>query len=373
MGRESMLYSREDACRAWLMYARCGSERLMKLLSVYNTAETVYDITRRDGGKTLKEYLPPAAVKRLIMHSSSDEMHRMLLTMRELDIGILAWHDEAYSDALRSINDPPPFLFYRGNPDLMARKCLAVVGARKASPKGIAACEQLCEELSNCGVVIVSGLAVGIDTAAHEGSLRGRTPCIGVMACGMDVDYPIASCQLREDILRAGGLLLSETPPGQHVYRGSFQSRNRILSGLSRGVVMMEARIQSGSMLTVQHALDQGREVFAFPGEPGTTWSEGAHQLIREGARYFVSAEDLMEDLGWEIPDSSPASKESESQLPISPEMHSVLTVLHRGEKGFDELAVETGLDVPVLTAALSMLQMFGLIKALPGKSYCVI
>ena len=370
---DALLYSREDACRAWLMYARCRTEHLTRLLSDFESTEEIYDRTCRDGGKTISAYLPPAAVKRLVQCASRDQMHQMLLTMRKLDMGILSSQDAAYSDALRSINDPPPFLFYRGETVLMSGKCLTVIGSRKASPKGIAYCEQLCEELSNCGVVIVSGLAVGIDTAAHEGSLRGRTPCIGVMACGMDLDYPTASSQLREDILRSGGLLLSEMPPGQGVFRGSFQSRNRILSGLSRGVVMIEARIRSGSMMTVHHALDQGREVFAFPGEPGTTWSEGAHQLIREGARYFVSASDLLEDLGWEKPESEEALTPETEKPGISPEMHSILTVLHRGEKGFDELALETGLDTPVLTASLAMLQMFGYIRALPGKSYCVI
>ena len=368
-----MLYQREDGCRAWLASGRIRPGTLRRLMTDFGSAEALYDQTRRDRGKALGEYLREAQVRRLVEMSEPAAMHELMVSMRDGGIFILYCEDYLYSDALRSVDDAPAFLFYRGNAALMGERCLTVVGARNASPKALAACESLCEELSCSGVTIVSGLAPGLDTAAHEGSLAGRTPGIGVSPCGLNVDYPAASHGLKHRLLDAGGLLLSEEPPDMPLPMGGFPRRNRILSGLSRGVVMMEARIRSGSMNTVHHALDQGREVFAWPGEPGSPYGEAAHQLLREGARYFTTAADILEDMGWDaLPEREP--RESTSPvLELKPEMHMVLTILHRGEKSMDELCQETGLDAGELMGTLTLLQMCGQIRALPGKVYCIV
>ncbi len=370
-GGVGLLYQREDGCRAWLAFARCRPGSLTELLEEYGSAEAVYDAVCRDRGKCLEGRLPPAAVQRLVSRAEPGLMHEMMVTMRDHRIQILSSRDYLYSDALRSIQDPPAFLFFQGDAARMGERCLTVVGSRNASPRGMAAGEQICHELSRRGVTIVSGLAAGIDTAAHEGSIQGGTPGIGVMACGLDIDYPTASRGLKERLLDAGGLIISEIPPGIGIYRGSFPQRNRILSGLSRGVVLVEAKIRSGSMTTVHHALDQGREVFAWPGEPDSEWSEGAHQLLREGARYFTSADDILEDMNWH---SEPEPDDTfKTQLPgMTAEMHTLLTVLHRGARGLDELALETGLDASQLNGILTILQVYGLVRAMPGKTFCI-
>ena len=341
-------------------------------MRTFGSAEAVYDAVRGGDSRILRAVLSEAAARDLEARAAPDAMHSMMLAMQAAQMQVLGFEDALYSDALRSIPDPPAFLFCQGDPARMGERCLTIIGARVASPRALAACEHIAEALSRQGVTIVSGLAAGIDSAAHEGSLAGGTPGIGVMACGLDVDYPTHARDLKRRMLEAGGLLVSEMPPGSKVIRGSFPRRNRILSGLSRGVVLMEAKIRSGSMSTVQHALDQGRDVFAWPGEPGSDWSEGAHQLIREGARYFTDAGDLLEDMGWE--QESAPTNEQRAQLPdMTPEMHTVLTVLHRGEKSLDELAAETGFDAGQLACALTLLQMYGCIRALPGKIYCVV
>ena len=368
-----MLYQREDGCRAWLASARIRPEPLRRVMTDFGSAEAVYDQMRRDRGKALGEYLSEAQIRRLLQASEPAAMHGMMVAMRDHGIFILYREDYLYSDALRSIDDAPTFLFYQGNAALMGERCLTVVGARSASPKALAACESLCEELSCSGVTIVSGLAPGLDTAAHEGSLAGKTPGIGVMPCGLNVDYPAASHSLKRRLLDAGGLLLSEEPPDAPLPLGGFPRRNRILSGLSRGVVLMEARIRSGSMNTIHHALDQGREVFAWPGEPGSPYTEGAHQLLREGARYFTSAADILEDMGWDAPAVEKPREAPGPILELKPEMHMVLTILHRGEKSMDELCQETGLDAGELMGTLTLLQMCGQIRALPGKVYCIV
>ncbi len=366
-----MKYTYEDGCRAWLTYAYTQPAALQRMMDEFGTASAIYDRCRRDGGQSIRGFLTERNTQLLVRQSSRDMMHAMMVAMQRADMQVVAIGDSAYSPALRNIGDPPPFLFIKGDPACMTTRCLAVIGSRAATPLASTRCEDLCRNLSNRGVTIVSGLAAGIDTSAHEGSLRGTSPGIGVMACGLDVDYPVCSRELKERLLDHGGLLISEYPPGTPVRKSVFSARNRIISGLCKGVVMMEARITSGSFITVQHALDQGRDVFAWPGEPGSVWSEGAHQLLREGARYFVTAEDILEDLSWD--DTEAIAEKNEPAMALTPAMQQILTILYGGEKSLDELAYESKLDISTLSTSLTILQMSGMIRALPGKMYCVV
>lgn len=366
-----MKYTFEDGCRAWLTYAHTQPSAVQRMMDQFGNASAIYEQCRKDGGKTIRRFLSEHNTEKLVRRSARPEMHEMMVAMQQSQMQIVALHDTVYSAALRFIADPPPFLFVQGDPSCMTGRCLAVVGSRAATPLAATRCEELCRNLSGRGVTIVSGLAVGIDTSAHEGSLSGTTPGIGVMACGLDVDYPTRSRDLKRRLIEHGGLLISEYPPGTPVRKGVFSARNRIISGLCKGVVMMEARITSGSFITVQHALDQGREVFAWPGEPGSVWSEGAHQLIREGARYFVTAEDILEDLSWD--DIEAPQEKREPAVALTPGMQQILTILYGGEKSLDELAYESKLDISTLSTSLTILQMSGMVRALPGKMYCII
>lgn len=367
-----MRYTREHGCRAWLTYGLMSADTIAALLEEYGCAEAIYDQFLKQGSQAVKKRLTPEAVERLKAQAEPDAMHRMMLTMQRLQTGILGMDDAQYPESLRNIPSPPALLFYRGDPDCLLGKCITVVGSRRASPRGTEITHDICRDLSAAGVTIVSGLAVGIDTAAHQGCIDGGSPTAAVLATGMDVDYPSANVDLKESIVANGGILLSEYPFGAQSNRYVFRVRNRIMSGLSRATLMMESRIRSGSFLTVQHALDQGRDVYAYPGILGTEWAEGAHQLLREGASYFTGAADILEDLGWD--DDAPAirQKAPEQQLPpLSPEQRAVYSALSKGESSFDELAESTGIEAPSLSVALTMLQMMGLIKALPGKCYC--
>ncbi len=364
-------YEREDGCRAWLARGWKHPLGLAALLEKAGTAGAVYDRTMRDGGALLREYLPEADVKALLDGARPEEMHRMMLAMREHDIAVIAADDGDYPPALSVTDQAPVFLFAVGDPSRMRGRCLTVVGSRQASPRAVSDCRSICRELSERGVTVVSGMAVGIDTAAHEGSLQGGTPGIGVLGCGLDVDYPAASRQLKRDMLDAGGLLIGECPPGTRANRWAFPMRNRILSGLSKGVAVIECRARSGTMSTVGHALDQGREVFARPGEPGSVYGEGTRSLLRDGARFFETAEDLLEDLGWET--GAPPKRDASEKTVTTPGMNLILRSLHTGVKGFDELIAETGLDTGTLSISLTLMQMSGLITALPGKTYAVV
>ena len=366
------LYDREDGCRAWLTHARNQPAQLTHLMEEFQSAEAVYDQTRRDGGKMLREYLAPANVRRLVAAAAPENMHSMMTAMRDCKMQVVSFLDPEYPPALAVIDNAPPFLLTIGDNACMHQRCLTVVGSRKASPRALADCQHICRQLSEHGVTIVSGLAVGMDTAAHEGSLQGPTPGIGVMACGLDVDYPTASHDLKKELLDHGGLLISECPPGTRVIAGAFNLRNRILSGLSKGVVVIECQIKSGTMTTVGFALDQGREVFARPGDPGSEYSEGTRSLLRDGARFFQMTEDLLEDLGWDD-EIIQSPKEPNAKVPMTPAMQAILRSLHTGIKGFDELVSETGLDAGSLSISLTMMQISGVINALPGKTYSII
>lgn len=366
-----MRYTREDGCRAWLTYGLLRADVVCDLLQEFGSAEAIYDRFTASGSGFLKKRVGEYGIGQLAEQANRDKMHDMLVTMQRLNIGILSVDDPQYPDSLRNIQSPPGLLFYRGNLDCLMGKCVSVVGSRKASPQGIDVTQRLCRELSEAGVTIVSGLAMGIDAAAHEGCLDGGSPTAAVLGCGIDVDYPVENLDLKERIVDQGGVLLSEYPPGYRANKHVFQVRNRIISGLGKALLLMESRIQSGSMLSVHHALDQGKDVFAYPGIPGTEWAEGAHQLLREGANYFTSAQDILEDLGWDAEAPRPTVQQMKELPAMSEDQRRVFMLLSQGELSFDQLAAETKLPVPTLNVALTMLQMMGLVKAMPGKSYC--
>lgn len=413
-----MRYTREQACLAWLSHGMLGGRRLKKLLTEYGSAEALYDAFQRDHGASLQNRVSEYSLSLLQESAPREMLHEMLLTMQQWQMGLVTMADELYPAALRNIAEPPYLLFYQGNLCAAERKCITVVGSRSATVAGIAATKALCRDLSEQGVCIVSGLAVGIDAAAHEGCLNGGSPTIGVVASGLNVPYPAENVALKARILAEGGLLLSEYPPDMQTSKYVFAVRNRILAGLGSAVVMMEARIRSGSMLTVHHALNQGKDVFAYPGIPDTPMSEGAHQLLREGAVYFTSAQDILEDMGWrtagaeivpkrqdtgqtrpsskrstvrqtekaqtpkkkppvppkEPPEPTAETPEEAPVIPLPPmndEQQRIYEALADGERSFDQLASQTGLDASKLMASLTMLQILGVVKALPGKSYC--
>ena len=368
-----MKYTRLDGCNAWLTYGAFQADQLSRLLEEFENAEKIYDRFLAQGGGFLKPYCSEYGISQLKERASKSMMHEMMLVMQKLNMGVITQADDDYPESLRNIPSPPAIMFYRGNLSCLRGKCISVIGSRHASVQGIDATTNLCSELSKHGVTIISGLAMGIDTAAHEGCLKGGSPTAAVLGCGIDVDYPIENVSLKEQIVEKGGVLLSEYPPGIRANRYVFQARNRLISGLSRALLMMESRIQSGSMLTVHHALDQGREVYAYPGIPGTEWAQGAHQLLREGANYFTSAQDILEDLGWEEADPLADSKPKMSLPPLSDDQRVIYRLLNQGELSFDQLANQSNLSASALTIALTMLQMAGLVKALPGKTYSLV
>jgi DNA processing protein len=287
--------------------------------------------------------------------------------------GLVSLSDESYPPLLREIPDPPPVLFCAGDPAVLARPAVCVVGARRCSRRGLANAATIARELSERGVHVVSGLARGIDAAAHEGALAAEGGTSAVLGCGVDVVYPAEHLPLVERIAERG-CVLSEFPLGTPPLKHHFPRRNRILSGLSLGVVVVEAEIGSGAMGTAQWACEQGREVFAVPGPIDYPGSRGPHRLIRDGATLVESAADVIEAVprlgasaARRAPDGRPAASER-----FSGEERALLSALETDPKHIDEVLRFCHIPPAVALPLLLDLEMRGIVVSCGGGAYAL-
>jgi DNA processing protein len=280
---------------------------------------------------------------------------------------ISLWDEERYPALLRAIHDPPALLYVRGV--LPASEALAVVGARQASAAGRQLTRETCRELASRGIAIVSGLARGIDTAAHLGALESQGPTIGVLGCGIDRIYPPENAGLFRRIQEQGAIL-SEYPPGTSPLPGHFPGRNRIISGLCRGVLIVEAAEGSGSLITADFALEQGREVFAVPGAVFAPTSQGVNRLLKDGARLVTEARDILEVLWPQFPSRSIRQREDAFVESLAGDTLNVYRKLGNQPLHIDELARTCGLTPMEVSAILLHLELQGGVEQLPGMRY---
>ena len=264
------------------------------------------------------------------------------------------------------IADPPPLLYGRGRRELLRSTGIAVVGSRNGTPQGLQNAEAFGEALSKAGLCVVSGLALGIDAAAHRGGLRGQGSSIAVVGTGLDLVYPAKNKALAVE-LGESGLILSEFSLGTPALAGNFPRRNRIISGLSKGCLVVEAALASGSLITAKLAGEHGREVFAIPGSIHSPFSKGCHQLIKQGAKLVESAQDILEELGAIPPSPKPSSP---ARGPADDASDPLLAALGFDPVGFDALMERTGAAPDALSAKLVEWEIAGLVAALPGGKY---
>jgi DNA processing protein len=286
-------------------------------------------------------------------------------TARERKLQFIDFESPQYPALLKEIPSPPLLLFYRGNLDLLAEPLkLAMVGTRYPTSYGISATQKLAQALSDRGVCVVSGLARGIDAAAHEAVLQNSGKTIGVLGQGFGVDMPQFQKELFYKMLQKG-LLLSEYWPEQGPAVWTYPKRNRIIAGLSRGTVVIEGRFESGAMITGKMAVDFNREVFALPGLISNDLSEGPHWLIQTGAKLVHGPSDIFEELGMR------ASQNTKIENPNVPEnFKKVFSAIGFEASSIEDLASVTKKSMPELSHQLLHLQLLGLIEELPGKNY---
>lgn len=278
---------------------------------------------------------------------------------------VLTLGDHDYPAALLNIADPPLILYAKGQVDLLNARSVAVVGSRNATTQGMLNAERFSEALSRSGLTIVSGMALGIDTAAHRGGLCGPGSTVAVVGTGLDIIYPARNRALAHEIAESG-CILSEYALGTPSIASNFPRRNRIISGLSSGVLVVEAAAQSGSLITARVAAEQGREVFAIPGSIHSPLSKGCHLLIKQGAKLVESAQDVLEELQHVVVAASPAERKT-SPSPSSPGEGRLLSALGFDPLPVDQLAVRCDVDMGELQGLLLTLELKGLIEVLPG------
>jgi DNA processing protein len=346
-----------------------GAATLRRLLQQYGLPENVLAASRAE----LIRAAGAEAVAALDSEQVMQGVERALAWASQPGHAIVTLADAAYPKLLLEIGDPPPLLYCHGRPELLARPALAVVGSRNASAQGASNAEQFARSFSTAGLTIVSGLAQGIDAAAHRGGLAAEGSTIAVLGTGVDLVYPSGNAQLAAHIAERG-LLLSEFPLGARALNHHVPRRNRLISGLSQGCLVIEAALASGSLITARAAAEQGREVFALPGSIHSPLSKGCHALIKSGAKLVESAEDVLTELAafrrtgfasTRVAAAAPAAAPF-ADAPDEP----LLACMGFDPVDVDWLCSRAGLPAERVSAELLRLELAGRITALPGGRY---
>ena len=332
-----------------------GNEGLRRLLLAFGSPESVLSASI----SSLSSHVKPAVARAIATEVDESILVAVAVWLEDPLNRIFSIADAEYPQSLLNTADPPLLLYVKGRTDLLNARALAVVGSRNATAQGIRNAEAFSRSASDAGLCIISGMAHGIDAAAHVGGLEGTGSSIAVVGTGLDKVYPAANRELAHRLAETG-TIVSEFPLGTPPLASNFPRRNRIISGLSLGCLVVEASVQSGSLITARMALEQGREVFAIPGSIHSPQSRGCHALIKQGAKLVESARDILEELGYR---NSPAPAGSVPDHPLFVHL------------GFDPLDVESlaqrsGLTIGELSAILLQLELDGMIASLPGGLY---
>lgn len=346
---------------AWarIAVAQVPPVALAPLLRAFGSAQGVLGASRAQ----LAALSSTEVAERLLAAPDAAALDAVQRWLAEPGHELLAWDDPDYPQALLDTPGSPPVLYFMGRRELLNRPALAIVGSRQATPQGCENALAFAEALSRAGLTIVSGLALGVDAAAHEGGLRGEGSTLACIGTGPDRVYPARHRELAHVIALSGGML-SEFAPGTPPLRSNFPRRNRLISGLARGVLVVEATLSSGSLITARLAGEQGREVFAIPGSIHSPFSKGCHKLIREGAKLVETAQDVLDEL--RIPGVTSAPVQPPSDAP----RNSIVTALGDDPCGLDTLIARTRIGPEALAAALVELELEGHVAALPGGKW---
>ncbi|HXE41327.1 MAG TPA: DNA-processing protein DprA [Azonexus sp.] len=350
-----------DGLAAWLrltLIPGIGGETQRKLLAAFGLPEAIFAAGRLAVRGVIGERADP-----LFDFNPSETIDSSLAWACQPGQSIVTLADAGYPPALLEIPDPPSVLYVRGNPALLQNRGLAVVGSRNATPQGVQTAENFARTIAAKGIGIISGLALGIDAAAHRGALAASGETIAVIGTGADRLYPARNRELALAIAEHGAIV-SEFPLGTPAIASNFPRRNRIISGLSRGVLVVEAAPESGSLITARLAAEQGREVFAIPGSIHSVVARGCHKLIKQGAKLVETAQDILEELG------SYDEPEAASAPPQATQENALLGALGHGPCGLDDLAERTGFAADHLLGELLTLELAGQIATLPGNRY---
>jgi DNA processing protein len=355
----------DASLKAWLALSLTrgvGGESARRLLKEFGSPDAVFAASI----SSLKSVVKADVAAEISKGIADDVLAPAWAWLEDNNNHIVTLADSDYPQALLNIPDPPLLLYVKGRLDLLNRSALAIVGSRSATPQGINNAEAFAKSLSDAGLCIISGMAHGIDAAAHRGALRGQSnsqgSSIAIVGTGLDKIYPAANRDLAHTLAQQGALI-SEFPLGTPPLAANFPRRNRLISGMSLGCLVVEASLQSGSLITARLALEQGRDVFAIPGSIHAPQSKGCHALLKQGAKLVETAQDILEELGSLLVASAPVANSAGPDSALLDHL------------GFDPVDVDTlsercGLTIAELSAMLLTLELNGCICALPGGLY---
>lgn len=356
----------------WIWLSRLphiGTKRFLALYNHFQEIEKVYFATKKE-----LMYVPnlgEKAIESIINGKDLRETQEYIKMLKKQNVKFLLLYEEHYPTLLKNIYDPPPILYYKGKM-LFNDLCISIVGSRKASYYGLKMAEKIAYELASLGVTIVSGMARGIDTYAHKGALQARGKTIAVLGCGVDVIYPLENRELMREIEK-NGLVLSEYPLSTLPKANNFPARNRIISGLSLGTIVIEAGQKSGSLITANFALEQGREVYALPGNIDNQTSKGSNNLIKEGAKVVTNSEDIIEDVlpyinsklninHMERTSIQEELERKEGSIHLSKEEKIIFDKIKLGLTNKEDIIRESQYSASIVNSCLTMLELKGTI-----------
>lgn len=362
-----------DPTFSWLalkMIPNLGNITYRRLLDRFGDPTAVFNAKLQELLKV--EGIRAETAKSIVSKQWEGDPQKELHIIKRIGARLITMLEPSYPMALKQIYDPPPLLYLKGKDLPIEKAMVAVVGSRNPSHYGLKVTREICRGLALRNIAVVSGMATGIDAAAHWGCLSVKGSTIAVLGSGIDVIYPSSNVKLYHHIAEKGSVI-TEFPLGTSPEGKNFPIRNRIISGLSRGVVVVEASLKSGSLITASLALEQGREVFAVPGSIESFKSTGTHLLIKQGARLVENADDILEDLGESFSSSEHVlAPKKPTAPPLEEDERLIFTILSAYPIHIDHIVRSSAFDSAKVASILTGLELKGLVKQLPGKMFIV-
>jgi DNA processing protein len=358
-----------EACIALNMLPTMGPVRLRKLLEVFETPDRVLT-ARRDALRSV-EGIGKDVADQILQWENTVDLPAELERIRQFGVNVITGESPLYPRQLREIHAPPIVLYVWGELTERDQHAIAVIGSRRTTHYGMESAKKLSYQLAYAGLTVISGLARGIDTAAHQGALAAKGRTIAVIGSGLSKLYPPENAALAEKIRSGHGAIVSEFSMEIEPDRQTFPMRNRIISGWSHGILVVEAGLNSGALITVSQALEQGRSVYAVPGQINAPSAQGSNRLIQQGAKLVMDASDLLDDLQILFPETRPSPGAAVRALPpLTDDERRVYDAIESAETSIDVIATKSELPSGTVSSTLLRLELKRLVKQLPGKHF---
>lgn len=361
---------KEQELKYWLAWNRIsdiGPKRFHKLIEYFGSAENAWSVKSEEISRVLN--LSNKISSRISEEKNNITPEQELDLLAKYKANVLTIKDDSYPENLKTIHDPPPVLYFKGNIIEKDKNSISLVGSRKATYYGKMVAENLSKDLALAGLTIISGMARGIDTAAHKGALSVHGRTIAVLGCGIDLIYPPENRRLAKEIEESGALI-TEFSFSTLPERQNFPRRNRIISGLSLGTVVVEAGEKSGALITADFALEQGREVFAVPGNITSSLSNGTHNLIKQGAKLVNNYRDILEEIPGIVTQETSIKEISVEKYSLSEEEQIIYKIISNQPLQIDEIIEVSKLSASKVSEILLNLELKDLIKEIEGKKF---